>query len=81
MNLPIPYTLFINTFVRKSVIKKLVLQSAGKYSSQHPFIQSLVENMDYGELRASLHQLAMFPGHVFVDVQTADGTVVKITNH
>jgi hypothetical protein len=80
MNMPIPYHFFINLFVRKSTIKLIVSNQTFSDNKQQAFVYSMIEGFDYTELRHVLHQIKSYPSLIFIDVEAADGTIVKILN-
>lgn len=80
MNMPIPYHLFINLFVRKSVVKLSISKQTFSDRKQQAFIHAIIEGLDYAELRHALHQIKDYPGLVLIDIEAADGAIVKIRN-
>ncbi len=80
MNTPIPYHLFIDLFIRKSTARLVIGSHRFAGGQQQKWIRHMIENIDYAELRRTLHQIKAYRGLSFVDVEASDGTIVKIIN-
>jgi len=80
MNLPIPYHMFVNMFVRKSTARLILNGHQFRDAKQQAVAASIIEKLDYTELRSVLHMLKDYPALNFVDIEAADGTIVKIAN-
>jgi hypothetical protein len=78
--MPIPYHLFIDLFVRKSTARLMVNKYTLKDEPNRALIQSIINSLDYAELRSALHLIKNYPGLSFIDIEAADGTIVKIVN-
>lgn len=83
IKIPVPYHLGINLLVRKRMILKIV-RSSTKHEPSEAMKKSIetAENwmnaVDFGDLRMSLHMLKSYKGLALVDVESADGEIVKI---
>ena len=98
--LPVPYKIFINVFLRRSIVLNTIngnIKECFEQISRLPYsdtrekdalerrihhLQSLyaiADAFDYGELRYALTNTSAYRGLVLVDIEAADGTIVKIT--
>ncbi len=80
MNMPIPYHFFIDVFVRKSMARLCVSSRSIPDNKQLEYARLVIESVDFDELRGALHQIKNYRGLSFVDIEAADGTIVKIIN-
>ena len=78
MNMPVPYHLFIDMVVRKSTARLFLNHHDSSGRQRQEYLQALIEAVDFDALRRALHQLKGYKGLTLVDVEAADGTIVKI---
>lgn len=75
----LPYHLFINMAIRKTWFKFGLQQSLKTTEKDTQKIMDYLEYVDFGELRGTLHDISAQKGLVLVEVESQDGTYVKIT--
>lgn len=77
--LPIPYQICINLAVREAWFRMAINYGSGLTQTQKEKYQSYLESVDFGELRIALKSLSAGRGLTLVEVNSTDGTYVKIT--
>jgi hypothetical protein len=69
----IPVPLWILTLVGKSTIKHMIIKHTPKEHRKY------VESIDFNELNKAIEVLKQYKGMEMVNVNSSDGTIVKIT--